>query len=349
MENRKRPGDRKAIADFMLFLLIVVIAAGLIFFMGLFFSYVPLASNIASIKTNLKVYMTNDDVGTEMVSLLNAKASDVKHIELLGSYQADGIEDNSGYIQPVKDTLDTAFKTYVFSVSGTDISFQNNVPANIQDTTRLSIEGCGSQAVPDDLKSAFSWPAPDSAAISSGFGGRELNKGVCSCHPGIDIAGNGMKVVAAASGTIAFFYTACVEGQMKCNGGYGNYVVIRHSINGKQYYTYYDHLKAPTKTSGNVSAGEQIGISGNTGYSTGPHLHFELRAANNKRIADSIDPCTLLQNIPASAAKSCEHEKVTACTYVSGPDVKSYQTDIPLPGPRTGANIRGQVVFKQWE
>ncbi|MCX6815077.1 MAG: M23 family metallopeptidase [Candidatus Aenigmarchaeota archaeon] len=353
MENKKCPAssckNRKAIADFMLFLLIVVVAAGLIFFMGLFFGYVPLASNIASIQTNLKVFMTNDDVGTEIVSLLNAKNASVKHIELLGSYQADGIEDNSEYIQPVKDTLDAAFKTYVFSVSGTDISFQNNVPPSIEDDARSAIEGCGSQAIPTELKSAFVWPLPDSAAISSGFGGRELNKGVCSCHPGIDIAGRGMRVIAAAKGTVVRTYTTCIEGQKNCNGGYGNYVVLKHAVNGNVYYTYYDHLATVKKTSGDVNPGEEIGTSGNTGYSTGPHLHFEIRAASNQRIADSIDPCTLFQNIPASASKSCEHEKVAACKYVSGTGVKSYQTDIPLPGPRSGANLRGQVVFKQWE
>ena len=63
------------------------------------------------------------------------------------------------------------------------------------------------------------------------------------------------------------------------NGGYGNYVVIKHS-NGTQ--TLYAHLSSASVSVGeSVSTGEVIGKSGNTGRSTGPHLHFEVRGATN--------------------------------------------------------------------
>lgn len=63
------------------------------------------------------------------------------------------------------------------------------------------------------------------------------------------------------------------------NGGYGNYVVIKHD-NGSQ--TLYAHASSVNVSSGEwVSQGDLIGAVGNTGRSTGPHLHFEVRGATN--------------------------------------------------------------------
>lgn len=63
------------------------------------------------------------------------------------------------------------------------------------------------------------------------------------------------------------------------NGGYGLYVVIKHS-NGTQ--TLYAHLSKTAVTAGSsVSQGQVVGYVGNTGRSTGNHLHFEVRGAQN--------------------------------------------------------------------
>ena len=91
---------------------------------------------------------------------------------------------------------------------------------------------------------------------------------------GVDIAAPlNTPVLAAADGVVI---TAKNSGW---NTGYANYVVIRHS-NGTQ--TLYAHLNKATVTIGQtVSQGEQIGLLGSTGRSTGPHVHFEVRGAKN--------------------------------------------------------------------
>jgi peptidoglycan DL-endopeptidase CwlO len=104
------------------------------------------------------------------------------------------------------------------------------------------------------------WPA--NGSISSGFGMRWGR-----LHAGIDIPlpeGTGLR--AAASGTVA------IAGWV---GGYGNYTCIQH---GGSLSTCYGHQSSISVSVGQqVSQGQVIGYSGNTGHSTGPHLHFEVR------------------------------------------------------------------------
>lgn len=92
---------------------------------------------------------------------------------------------------------------------------------------------------------------------------------------GIDFAAPvGTPIYAAAGGTVIIAKSG--DGW---NGGYGNYVVIKHP-NGAQ--TLYAHLSKVSVSAGEtVSQGISIGAVGNTGKSTGPHLHFEVRGAKN--------------------------------------------------------------------
>jgi murein DD-endopeptidase MepM/ murein hydrolase activator NlpD len=91
---------------------------------------------------------------------------------------------------------------------------------------------------------------------------------------GIDFAApSGSAVLAAAEGTVI------VSRMGGWNGGYGNYIVIDH---GDGTQTLYAHLSSDSVSVGQkVSRGQQIGGVGNTGKSTGYHLHFEVRGAKN--------------------------------------------------------------------
>ncbi|HMB01228.1 MAG TPA: M23 family metallopeptidase, partial [Spirochaetota bacterium] len=109
---------------------------------------------------------------------------------------------------------------------------------------------------------------PVSGYLSSPYGMRmHPIKNRLLMHTGVDIAGNyNRKVKAARRGKIIF------AGK---KGGYGNYVIIKHRYG---YHTCYGHLKAiKVKKGGYVKKGQSIGRVGNTGLSTGPHLHFEIK------------------------------------------------------------------------
>lgn len=90
-------------------------------------------------------------------------------------------------------------------------------------------------------------------------------------HRGLDIAaGSGTPVLAADAGRV-------IVAGWPDNGGYGNRVMIDH---GNGYVTLYGHLSRIDVTVGQtVNRGNQIGLEGSTGRSTGPHLHFEIRRA----------------------------------------------------------------------
>lgn len=105
-------------------------------------------------------------------------------------------------------------------------------------------------------------------SLSSGFGARSSpTKGASTNHKGVDWATPiGTTVYASNAGTVAFAGWA---------SGYGYAVYINHS-DGRQ--TRYGHLSKVLVSAGQtVSQGERIALSGNTGRSTGPHVHFEIR------------------------------------------------------------------------
>jgi len=83
-------------------------------------------------------------------------------------------------------------------------------------------------------------------------------------------------------------------GSWKKGSPYGNHIIIKHIIDNVPYYTLYGHLKNPiVKVGDNVKAGQLIGEGGNTGLSSAPHLHFEVRSGSNSSNC-VVDPLPLL-------------------------------------------------------
>ncbi len=103
---------------------------------------------------------------------------------------------------------------------------------------------------------------PTNGRLSSGFGPRRGR-----FHSGIDIyCPRGTPIIAADTGQVI---------QTGYHGGYGNFILIYH---GGSFATFYAHLDGFAVSGGqNVTRGQTIGYVGTTGWTTGPHLHFEVR------------------------------------------------------------------------
>ena len=131
----------------------------------------------------------------------------------------------------------------------------------------------------NNSKGDLGWPLSSVyqkySCITSYYGPRERpTAGASTNHGAIDIGVSYEPVYAAESGIVI---TA------KAVQGYGNFIMIWHNGRG-QLYTCYGHLSKFLVDAGDeVSRGEQIAVSGNTGVSTGPHLHFEVRLGGSSK------------------------------------------------------------------
>ena len=159
--------------------------------------------------------------------------------------------------------------------SNTNSSSDNNNSNTTPSTDNNNSSGGNSSA-------GFTWPCPGFYTISSGY---ESRWG--TFHGALDIAGgnDGAAVVASRGGTVVVAVSGCPHNYGKssscgCGGGYGNYVVIQHD---GTYSTLYGHMASLTVSVGDtVSQGQTIGYVGSTGFSTGAHLHFEVRVNGSK-------------------------------------------------------------------
>ncbi len=121
------------------------------------------------------------------------------------------------------------------------------------------------------------WPLDEPGYLTRG----QVGTGTMDeAHPGIDIAvPSGALVRAAGGGTVV---------QSGVDDQYGNVVIVQHP---EGYQSVYGHLsRLLVKADDTVAAGQVIGLSGNSGRSSAPHLHFEIR-----RDQQSLDPLTLVK------------------------------------------------------
>lgn len=132
-----------------------------------------------------------------------------------------------------------------------------------------------------DAAAAFSAPVDAAPSTAYGVAGALWSSGY---HTGVDFAvGTGTSVVSVAPGEVV---------SAAYSGSYGNEVVIRHEDG---HYSQYAHLSSLSVSAGQaVGAGEEIGLSGSTGNSTGPHLHFEVRTGPG--YGSDIDPLAYLRD-----------------------------------------------------
>jgi murein DD-endopeptidase MepM/ murein hydrolase activator NlpD len=128
------------------------------------------------------------------------------------------------------------------------------------------------QTAAHSTQSRFIWPMPK-GQITQGFGPSQLSfepafAGFAHFHTGVDVAGpENDPVLAADDGRVVQAATG--------SSGYGNYVVIGHASGISTLYGHLNQLLV--KPGDQVKQGDTVGLEGSTGYSTGPHVHFEVR------------------------------------------------------------------------
>jgi murein DD-endopeptidase MepM/ murein hydrolase activator NlpD len=119
--------------------------------------------------------------------------------------------------------------------------------------------------------SLVQWPVPAATTMTSDYGYRDCS-GCSSDHKGIDLTpGDGYPIQSVADGVVVL--------SDESDSGLGVHVVVEHVIDGQKVQTVYAHMQFGSRTvavGDTVARGQQLGVVGNTGASTGPHLHFEV-------------------------------------------------------------------------
>lgn len=186
--------------------------------------------------------------------------------KMIVDLQADIDEYTAAYEE--NEAAEGAIQSQINSLAA-QMKAEEEAARKAAEAAKQSYTGTGSTAT-----GSFVWPIPSSTYVTSGFGWRiHPIFGTKRYHNGIDISANsGSTIVAADSGTVSI---------ATYSSSYGNYVVLYHSGGTT---TLYAHMSSIAVSAGDsVSQGDTIGYVGSTGWSTGPHCHFEI-SANGTRV-----------------------------------------------------------------
>lgn len=259
--------------------------------------------------------MTNESLVQYMIDEGQIKEDDLSGAPVEGSDYADWVEGcvdrTAGYGDPMdddgmkislsdgRDCIDTTieqykyFRAFHFNNSLADDMELEEVPRDQGGSGDGSGNSSGENSgnIRDD---GWAWPGP---------------KGTTACgfdcyggHFGLDVntpdkspvyaARDGEVVMAGADPYMTV--AACPVGALN---GTQQTIVLRHTVNGQPVDTYYTHLTAGSfslKQGDKVKAGDQLALSGSTGCSTGPHLHFGIYKPNWPSPSNAVDPTTIL-------------------------------------------------------
>lgn len=205
------------------------------------------------------ILFENDQIRQELVDIK-------EQLEYAKTLQDEKAEELQGKVEEINSEIQSLSATEK-EYYANQAKIQAEMKAAQDEITEIykSLESVG-----EYTGGAFGWPVPGYSMITSYYGWRFNNT---DYHTGIDISGAnvyGKNVVAANPGRVAFINTKYTNGV-----GYGIYMIVDH---GGGYSTLYAHLSSIDVQVGDVVArGTPIAKVGSTGWSTGPHLHFEVR------------------------------------------------------------------------
>jgi len=132
------------------------------------------------------------------------------------------------------------------------------------------------------LRKAFLRSPMEFSRVTSGFSGARQHPilQVTRAHRGVDYAApTGTPIRAVGNGKVVF------SGKQ---GGYGNVIQVQHQGAFSTLYAHLSRFAAGVKSGARVAQGEVIGYVGQTGWATGPHLHYEFRVANEQRNPQTV-------------------------------------------------------------
>lgn len=234
--------------------------------------YVPLTDTAADRSDRLFSHMT--------LSLKDIERDQIDRVQKLADGASETAEEISGILRRNGIPIDQADKTSSMDAIGgpyvaprTAEAF--NTSLNELDAALSRLENVRATAI----RMPFANPAPG-REITSRFGNRpDPFFGGLAMHAGIDFRSPvGGEIHATGSGKVV---------NAGPSGGYGNMVEIDHGLG---FSTRFGHMsKILVKVGDEISAGDVIGYSGNTGRSTGPHIHYEVR-----RNGEAVDPMQFL-------------------------------------------------------
>lgn len=229
-------------------------------------------------------YMISElaEADNEMMASIEAQQKKIEETKQELENEKKDINTSKASVESKKKELDSkksARQAKVNTLSSKEQELQKQIEqfnADIKKAQReIDAAVKKSEGYHGSFSGTLSWPVSTSSGnwnlITSGYGRRDQpTSGASTNHKALDIGIRYQTVYAPADG-----YVVLASWQ----SGYGNFIMIKHSNN---LYTCYGHLSSYKVSAGQtVSRGQAIAVSGNTGVSTGPHLHFEVRTSSS--------------------------------------------------------------------
>lgn len=215
-------------------------------------------AELEELKKSLEVEKDSVDL------LMDKKTEQLANYEAVISEKNEAVETTENLIRQQEDELEDLLEAKRKQIEREE---QERKKKEEAEKKQNASDNSPSDSSTTQVSGDYCWPLTTAGRISSYFGYRTApTAGASTFHKGIDVAiPTGTGILATRSGTV-------VTSTYSASAGY--YVALSH---GDGVYSYYMHCSKLLVSEGQqVSKGQQIALSGNTGISTGPHLHFAI-------------------------------------------------------------------------
>lgn len=237
-----------------------------------FFYRIDVIRQISDYDQNVITQIVNKkEVIEDSKKELETKQTEIEKVQAQAEAKKATVQQLSNENQAVLNSINSDITEYEKQLKAEEqeaARIESRIKALLAQQAKSSQSGSGAGTTNQTPSaSGFIWPCPASKTVTSPFGNRyHPLTGKYTKHNGIDIGGpNGCNIVASKAGTVIV---------SEYSSSYGNYIIVNH---GGGYTTTYAHLSSRLVSVGaSVSQGQVIGKEGSTGWSTGPHLHFEV-------------------------------------------------------------------------